>query len=435
MALYAGVSETNITPPPGVWMSGYAFRPTGCTGVHDDLFARALVVHAGEGATIALVTCDLIGLDVDVVDRVREEIGRQIGIPPSAVMLAATHTHGGPSTRTFRAMGPPDAPYMSVLERKLVGVARQAVDALQPASLAHATARAQIGVNRRQATGSGTVLGRNWGGPVDDRVRVVVVRDSRGEAFAVAINHACHAVTMGGDNLLVTADHPGATCAAIQEMTAGAAMPLYLQGCCGDVNPLRRGSWEAVAHNGRVVADAVLEATGSATEPLEPSVRAKEVVVELPFASPPAVEEAERALAEADQALAAERERGHPGAVMHAEGMRDHAEFVVRVARDGIPAEPLRARVQCLTVGALRILGLPFEPFVEYALRLERACSHPLIVTGYANGVHGYLPTAAAFAQGGYEVESANRYYGTLMLDPACERIVLSACERLLEQA
>ena len=46
MPLYAGVSETDITPPPGVWMSGYGGRPTGAIGIHDPLYARALYLDA-----------------------------------------------------------------------------------------------------------------------------------------------------------------------------------------------------------------------------------------------------------------------------------------------------------------------------------------------------------------------------------------------------
>lgn len=435
MPLYAGVSEANITPPPGVWMSGYAGRPTGCTGVHDELHARALVLQDGDRCSVAIVACDLIGFDFEVVDRVRSAIGSELGTEPSSVMLCATHTHGGPTTRTFGAMGPSDAAYMSVLERKLVGVARQAAEALQPASLAYGRSAAQIGVNRRQATGAGTVLGCNWGGPVSPVVHAIVVRDSRGGAYAVLVSHACHAVTMGGDNLRITADYPGAACTAIKEMTAGAVLPIYLQGCCGDVNPLQRGTWEAVAHNGRVVADAAIEAMEAATSASNSTLRVQEAPIELPYLPPPPADVAERDLALAEASVALARERGHAGAVMNAEGLRDHAAYVLRLAQAGRPPDAVRSQVQCITLGEARVLGLPFEPFVEYALHLEAAHPGPVIVAGYTNGEHGYLPTAAEYARGGYELETAQRYYGTLMLDPACERIVLEACKQLLAQS
>src|SRR5206468_1717248 len=96
MPLYAGVCETDITPPLGVWMCGYAFRPTGCTAIHDRLYARALVLNDGHAA-IAILSMDLLGLDFDLVDAVRAGIERETGIPQAGIMLAATHTHGGPN--------------------------------------------------------------------------------------------------------------------------------------------------------------------------------------------------------------------------------------------------------------------------------------------------------------------------------------------------
>jgi hypothetical protein len=35
-----------------------------------------------------------------------------------------------------------------------------------------------------------------------------------------------------------------------------------------------------------------------------------------------------------------------------------------------------------------------------------------LLVCGYSGGTLGYIPSEEAFSQGGYEVESAYRYYG-----------------------
>src|SRR5438046_3076839 len=111
MSLFAGVCETNITPPPGVWMGGYAGRPSGAVGVHDELYGRALVLDNGH-QRVLLVTADLIALDFETATRVREQIARQTGASPTAVMLHCTHSHGGPLTGIFRCMGPRDAAYM-----------------------------------------------------------------------------------------------------------------------------------------------------------------------------------------------------------------------------------------------------------------------------------------------------------------------------------
>ena len=62
MTLLAGAAEVVITPPIGTYLDGYGARASGSVGVHDDLHARALV--ADDGTTqVALVSCDLIGVD------------------------------------------------------------------------------------------------------------------------------------------------------------------------------------------------------------------------------------------------------------------------------------------------------------------------------------------------------------------------------------
>src|SRR5690606_28771692 len=89
--------------------------------------------------------------------------------------------------------------------------------------------------------------------------------------------------------------------------------------------------------------------------------------------------------------------------------------------------------LQAFALGDAVIALLPGEPFVEYGLALK-AAGRPLLMTvGYANDAPGYLPTAAALAEGGYEVETAFQFYG--LPGPYRRDIaatLMSACEQLL---
>jgi hypothetical protein len=50
------------------------------------------------------------------------------------------------------------------------------------------------------------------------------------------------------------------------------------------------------------------------------------------------------------------------------------------------------------------LVYVPFEVFVEFGLLLRDAFPDQLVkVVSPANGYFGYLPTAVAFAEGGYE--------------------------------
>lgn len=68
--LLMGVAHAVITPPMGSEMSGFIARHSGVIGIHDHLYARAMVWSNGNNATRAvLLTLDLIGLDLSTVDK------------------------------------------------------------------------------------------------------------------------------------------------------------------------------------------------------------------------------------------------------------------------------------------------------------------------------------------------------------------------------
>lgn len=436
MPLYAGVCETNITPPVGVWMCGYAFRPTGCVAVHDELFARALALHDGAAGAVVLTT-DLIGLDFDMVGRVRAGIAERTGLPAGAVMLTSTHTHGGPNVRAFTTMGSRDPAYTDVLERKLIGIGGQAFARMQPASLAYGRAPAQIGVNRRQyggADGPATRIGRNLAGPVMPWVDALAVRDSRGRPFALLFSHACHPTTLGGDNLEITADFCGYACDMVRDLVGTGVTPMFAQGCAGNINPSPRGTFEDARAHGETVGEAAMEALDN-TEPLAGvRVEAAEETVRLPLIPPPPLDECERRVAEWTERLEQERAAGDVGRILHAEGMRDFAERERRIASDRSGDLSTPFTLQRIRLGPAQILAMPGEMFVQYGLDFVRQAEArgPVFALAYTNGVHGYVPSAADYPYGGYEVDGAHRYYDTLMFTPQCEPLIRDAAYRLL---
>lgn len=84
--------------------------------------------------------------------------------------------------------------------------------------------------------------------------------------------------------------------------------------------------------------------------------------------------------------------------------------------------------VTCLRLGSIRIVHLPGEPFVEYQLaaKAERRDLH-VVVAAYGDYGPGYLATAIAYEQGGYETSpDAN------ITAPGTERILLDAIRKLL---
>ena len=73
----AGTARVDITPKVGGPMQGYASRTHGSEGVHDRLSANAMVLDDGS-TRVAIVTCDLIGLDRSSVEAIRRIASRVI---------------------------------------------------------------------------------------------------------------------------------------------------------------------------------------------------------------------------------------------------------------------------------------------------------------------------------------------------------------------
>src|SRR5690606_30623735 len=64
-----------------------------------------------------------------------------------------------------------------------------------------------------------------------------------GAPLATIVNYACHPITVGPDNDLITPDYPGVVKRVVEDATGSTC--LFLQGAAGDLGPVR-----GVARNG-----------------------------------------------------------------------------------------------------------------------------------------------------------------------------------------
>jgi len=431
--LRAGWSSTDITPPVGVDLCGFGGRSGPSEGVHDPLHAKAACVADGQAAW-ALVTADLIGLDAGTVAEIRAGLKDGLGPEAPALMIACSHTHSGPSTPCLPFLGDPDPEYMADLKRRLVDTVAEAWQGMTDATVGAAYRDVSVGINRRQRTSEDRiVLGKNEAGQTAPYVDVVRLQAQDGTGCAALFSHAAHAVTLGGDNLLISADWPGYAHRFVEEGLGADCVALFGQGCCGNINSEPRGTFEIAEQQGRTLAAAVLDACEKMEFSDEASVGSGSVVVQLPLQPPPSAEEARAVLAQAEEALEAGRETDNYGWRLCREGLVDWAQRLLALAEAEAKGLAQPFEIQALRVGDIAIVGLPGEVFVEYQLRIqERSPFAHTLVLAYTNGNIGYLPTAGAFPEGGYEVDTAIKYYGTTMLTPESEEIVVvGACELL----
>jgi hypothetical protein len=91
-------------------------------------------------------------------------------------------------------------------------------------------------------------------------------------------------------------------------------------------------------------------------------------------------------------------------------------QMLSQLARDGRLPDGEPCEVQVMRLGPFLIVAIGGEPFVETGRAIEaRLVATPgivaVLVLGYANGSAGYLCTAQANAEGGYE--SAQAYFNS----------------------
>jgi hypothetical protein len=165
----------------------------------------------------------------------------------------------------------------------------------------------------------------------------------------------------------MSADFPGEAKAFVEKVYGATTTALFLQGCAGDIRPnlpgfpYRCGDEADIRWAGRDLGCATVKA--------------------------------------ADRALVREERARRP------------AVYPIRCATKVVTVpsikkgETVQCELQAMKVGPYLFLTLPGEPFVEYGFRLEKAIADRAvpIVVGYANGNIGYICTAKAFQEGGYE--------------------------------
>jgi hypothetical protein len=430
--LKSGLSVTKITPTTGIFLTGFGGRAGPAQGIHDELYAKAIVISDAEN-DLAIVTLDLLSLDMDIVRTIREN-AEKVGIPATNIMICSSHTHSGPATITLRGMGAREEGYIRDIEKKVISAIHEASMNKRDSILRVGEGRCEIGVNRREMTKEGKViLGENPLGPMDPTVTAILFESSAGKT--VLFNYACHPVVLGPANLFVSADYPGYAVALIERMIKG-SVAMFIQGCCGNINPkIVGGTFEDAKllgeALGRETIMAVERSEISEASPLRSSVRK----IKLPLQELPGEEEIEKERIRILNELKSAERRNDYCAKELWRGLLEWATSTAELVRKGERNLKQEIEIQAMKVGNTAFVAIPGEPFIEMALEIKaRSKFKHMIVAGYSNGCIGYIPTPEAIEQGGYEVESAYKFYNTAPLAPSAFGTIVETAVQLCDE-
>jgi neutral ceramidase len=399
----AGTAVVDITPEMPMWMAGYGARTRPGDQVAQRLHAKGLALEDARGHVAVLVTTDTLGIPRLVRTHVEQRVAAQFKLPPSSLLINASHTHTGPEIRVIdTSFGREDKArlervlkYRQELENKLVQVVGEALAHRAPAGVAFGQAQAGFAMNRRENytlpkgdLRAGKVP--NPDGPVDHDVPVLQVTDGAGKLVAVLFGYACHNTTL--DGYAFTGDYAGFAQAHLEASHPG-AVAMFMSGCSGDQNPHPRRDMipgvkplELASQHGRTLANAVEAALQSFPRPLAAKLESVLEDVALDYQPVPTREELQQQLNSADRTT------------------RENAQVNLEMLdRDGRLPTQYPYAIQLLRVGQLTLVGLASEVVVDYSLRLKRELPGPLWVSAYNNDFMGYMPSKRVWLEGGYE--------------------------------
>ena len=233
--IQSGAAKTEITPDlkkhGPVYMDGFGNNRV-ATAVHDNLYARCMALSAG-GQAVVLCGVDSIGLFVDYVDNIREELKKQLALKTKSkahdpsVVVASTHDHE--AVDTMGLWGPAQGQsgineaYNGFVVERVAHAAVAAIRDLKPAIVTLAQAH---------PSDLDTLIHDDRPPEVHD-AGVVVLRatTAKGKPIGTLVNWANHPETLGSKNTLITADYPHFLCAELEQRLEGVAV--FLNGAVG----------------------------------------------------------------------------------------------------------------------------------------------------------------------------------------------------------
>ena len=248
-----------------VWMGGWGGGGRAARGVHDALYATALVV-ALDGEYIALVSVDAVGLLEYRTSRMRAKLD-EAGFDAERVIISADHTHQGPDTVGLwgdldELLTGVDLEYQESLESAVFDAVSLAASAAVPVTPAQGAVRltevdpAYSGVAFGGTNPDDHMLGlvRDGRDPVvvDDQVLTLTL-DSADGRLATVVSYSAHPEVVGWNNELLGADYVGVMRSVIEADAGGTAM--FVASAVGGMQSAWDGTLPSVDESGAPVFD------------------------------------------------------------------------------------------------------------------------------------------------------------------------------------
>lgn len=434
--LRAGAATANITPDKGVSLDGTIMRIGPAKAVHDNLYARALVLDDGV-APIAIVICDATFMGAAVHDEAKEIVRERTGVPPDRILTATTHSHMAVRMLpSIAARHPENAKYHKNVSRRIAEAVCRAMANRAPARVGWGVAaKPQYCRNRRWVMKPGTLGPNPFGeytdrvqmggqpeknrvrpaGPVDPDLSVLSIEYADGRPLALLANYSVHYAGMVRGH--VSADYFGFFAARMEERLGRdddrpPFVAIMSNGTSGDIDRAPGGDFEGMRRVGHSVADTAIQVYRTIQHRDRVALAMLGSEIELGVRRP----DKER-LAWARQVQAGTwNEPAHRWRDVYAHNALMLAAYPPRVS----------LKLQAIRIGELGIAACPCETFAETGLAIKAGSPlKPTFTIELANGFGGYLPPPAQHELGGYTTWPAESSYLEIQAEPKIRAEIL----------
>jgi len=247
--LVAGASRVAIPFPEG-FFPHKSFRGRYFTGIHDDLFVRALYMINSDAEELLFISID-VG---DVHEKIIDPISRRTGIAAGHIFIMATHTHAAPH---FGGTWEEDVidrkqseEFAALCLESIVAAADQARRSARRACVYISCGSCEINVNRDYKY-SGTdgrisspyISAPNPAGIKNHELIVLQFKDEQGITIACLVNYPVHSnVTfyqtwIYGEGMLVSGDLAGVAMRYTESHSDPGTVSLFAMGAAADQIP------------------------------------------------------------------------------------------------------------------------------------------------------------------------------------------------------
>lgn len=374
VSLKAGTAKIDITPDIPVKLYGYSSRKTYSEGIHDHLYARALVFE-NNGRKVVFITADLGSFSDKVFPYFQQQIMSKYNLSSPELFISTIHSHSSPVLTLDAETGDTNnIKYTKALNQKLLDLVGKAMNNLEPVMIGTGKGSSPVGSNRREVRQDGSIiLGRNPYGPTDKEVLVMKISDSEGKPVAALYDYATHATSLGPRNMMISGDVLGISAQFVEKILGNEVVSPLFAGASGDIDPWYR------------VLPGFNEEEGWIPEPVLLGTLLGEEVVTVFRNIREEKEGGEVRTMYTQLECPARRKEGDSGQ-----------------AQGTVPVNITAARV-----GEVAFIGFNVEMLSQIGMAIKEGSpfKNTFIIT-HCNGSSGYLPPAELYREGGYEVTS-----------------------------